>query len=89
MTGNLMTLTRALQNVAEAENTSGWRLDRRAMMTPRRRESLSRYGADTGGKLTNFARLVNRVLMKQSATSLSSLAVMDIHAPEADRAQTQ
>ena len=58
-------------------------------MTPRRRESLSWYGADSGGKLTNFARLLNRVLMKQSATSLLSLAVMDIHIPEADRAQTQ
>ena len=75
-----MTLTRAFQNVAEAENER---------VHQPHGYHVSRYGADTGGKLTNFARLVNRVLMKQSATSLSSLAVMDIHAPEADRAQTQ
>ena len=58
-------------------------------MTPRRRESLSWYGADSGGKLTNFAGLLNRVLMKQSEMSLSLIAVVDVHAPEADRAQTQ
>jgi hypothetical protein len=59
------------------------------MMTPRGREILSWYGTDSAGTLTNLARLLNRVLMKQSATSLSSLAVVDIHAKATDKAQTQ
>jgi hypothetical protein len=82
---------RAFQNVAEAENTSG-RGDstgERAMMTPRGRENSSWYGTDSGGTLTNHARLLSRVLMKQSATSLSLLAVMDIHATVTDMVQTQ
>jgi hypothetical protein len=59
-------------------------------MTPRGREILSWYGAVSAGTLTNLARLLNRVLMKQGATSLSSLAVMDIHAIATDKkAQTQ
>ena len=58
-------------------------------MTPRGREILSWYGTDSGEKSTNLARLLNRVLMKQSATTSSSLAVMDIHATATDKAQTQ
>jgi hypothetical protein len=58
-------------------------------MTPRARESLIWYGRDSGGILANLARLLNRVLMKQSATTSSSLAVMDIHATATDKAQTQ
>jgi hypothetical protein len=58
-------------------------------MTPRGREILSWYGTDSRRKLTNLAQPLNRVLMKQSATSLSLLAVMDIHATATDKAQTQ
>jgi hypothetical protein len=59
------------------------------MITPRGREILSWYGRNSGGTSTNLARLLNRVLMTQSATSLSPLAVMDIHATATDKAQTQ
>ena len=58
-------------------------------MTPRGREILSWYGTDSRRTLTNLAQLLNRVPMKQSATSLSLLAVTDIHATATDKAQTQ